>query len=132
MEVLSLISIVAGYGTLCKTIAELHSNIEVAIILSRGKLASSHMKTGGPAPDEEEFRKMISQLDTVITTIKANEDKFGELQSVSIHYKYVDGLFFPINEFDTLIVGIMPPYDSNFVNRVSSLIEQERREKSSP
>ena len=94
-------------------------------MLSKGKLAASHLKSGGPAPDEGEFRKMLSQLETVIATIKMNEDKFGELQFVAIHYKYVDGLFFPINIDDTLIVGIMPPYDNDLLVRISTLIKNE-------
>jgi hypothetical protein len=117
----------AGYGALCKAVSELHSNAEVVLVLSKGKLAASHMKSGGPAPDEGEFRKMLSQLETVITTVKTNEDKFGELQFVAIHYKYVDGLFFPINVDDTLIVGIMPPYDSDLLARISTLIKEEQQ-----
>ena len=116
-----------GYGALCKAVSELHSNAEVVLVLSRGKLTASHLKSGGPAPEEGEFRKVLSQLESVITTIKANEDKFGELRFVAIHYTYVDGLFFPIDEADTLIVGIMPPYDDSFVAKVSSLVEKERR-----
>ena len=115
------------YAALCKAVAELSSSAEVVLILSNGKLAASHMKSGGPTPEEGEFRSMISQLETVIATVKANEDKFGELQSVAIHYKYIDGLFFPINEFDTLVVGILPPYDSSLMAKVSTLIEKERR-----
>ena len=117
----------AGYGALCKAVSELHSNAEVVLVLSRGKSTASHLKSGGPAPDEGEFRKVLTQLESVITTIKANEDKFGELRFVAIHYAYVDGLFFPIDEADTLIVGIMPPYDDSFVAKVSSLVEKERR-----
>ena len=116
----------AGYGALCKAVSELNRNAEVVLVLSKGKLAASHMKSGGPSPDEKEFRKMLAQLETVVSAIKENEDKFGELQFVAIHYKYVDGLFFPINNSDTLIIGIMPPYDSNFVSKVSSLVEKNR------
>lgn len=116
----------AGYVALCKAVSELHSNAEVVIVLSKGKLAASHMKSGGPAPDEGEFRKMLSQLESVIDTIKANEDKFGDLRFVAVHYRYVNGLFFPINDSDTLIVGIMPPYDETFISKVSSLVDKEK------
>jgi hypothetical protein len=116
----------AGYGALCKAVSELHNGAEVVLVISRGRLAASHIKSGGPAPDEGEFRKMLSQLETLITTIRANEDKFGELRFVAIHYKYVDGLFFPIDDTDTLVVGIMPPYDDSFVAGVSSLVENEK------
>ena len=118
----------ASYGALCKAVSELHSSAEVVLVISKGKLAASHIKSGGPAPDEGEFRNVLSQLETVITTIKANEDKFGDLRFVAIHYKYVDGLFFPIDDTDTLVVGIMPPYDDSFVTKVSSLVEKEKRQ----
>jgi hypothetical protein len=114
-----------SYGALCKAVSELHSSAEVVIVLSNGKLAASHMKSGGPAPDEAEFSKMLSQLESVISTVKANEDKFGDLRFIAIHYRYVDGLFFPINDHDTLIVGIMPPYDDGFVAKVSSLVDKQ-------
>src|SRR5574338_313741 len=116
----------ASYSTLCKSVAELDKSAEVVLVLSRGKLAGSHMKSGGPAPDEGEFRKMLSQLETVISAIKANEDKFGELESVSVHYRYVDGLFFPINATDTLVVGIVPPYSDSFAGSVASLVKKEK------
>jgi hypothetical protein len=116
----------ASYAALCKAVSELHSSAEVVIVLSKGKLAASHMKSGGPAPDEAEFSKMLAQLESVISTVKANEDKFGELQFIAIHYRYVDGLFFPIDNDDTLIVGIMPPYDDSFVAKVSSLVEKQK------
>ncbi|HEX2014023.1 MAG TPA: hypothetical protein VLA68_02225 [Nitrososphaera sp.] len=117
-----------NYSGLCKAVADIHANAEVVIVLSKAKLAASHLKSGGPAPDEKEFRKMISQLDKVITTVKTNEDKFGDLGFVTVHYKYVDGLFFPINDKDTLIIGIMPPYDHDaFVSRVTALVNKEKK-----
>ena len=117
-----------NYKALCKGVSELDPNSEIVIVISKGRLAASHMKSGGPEPDEEEFRKMISQIDTVIKTVKANEDKFGELGFVTVHYKYVDGLFFPISNNDTLIVGIMPPYDhDSFVDGVTSLLAKQKK-----
>ena len=121
---------VGSYATLCRAVAELSKNAEVVLVLSGGKLAASHMKFGGPTPNEDEFRSMLSQLENVIATIKINQDKFGELESVAIHYKYVDGLFFPINNSDTLIVGIMPPYDPAFSASVMSLIKKQALKRS--
>jgi hypothetical protein len=81
-------------------------------------------------PDEDEFGKMISQLETVIRTIKSNEDKFGELGFITIHYRYIDGLLFPINDHDTLVVGVVQPYDRDkVVGKVSALIEREQEKR---
>ena len=118
-----------NYNQLCKAAASLHGNIEVAIVLSGGKLVASYLKEGGPMPDEDEFGKMISQLETVIRTIKSNEDKFGELGFITIHYRYIDGLLFPINDHDTLVVGMVQPYDCDkVVGKVSALIESRKRD----
>jgi hypothetical protein len=112
-----------SYNELCKQASGAHKNIEVAIVLSGGGLAASHIRSGGPVPDEEEFTSMILQLETVIRTTKANEDKFGKLGFISVHYEFIDGLFFPINEQDTLIVGVVHPYDHDaLVSKISSLM----------
>jgi hypothetical protein len=117
-----------NYSELCKAVADLHGSIEVAIILSKGKLVASHLKLGGPAPDEGEFRNMISQIEMIIRTSKINEDKFGEMGFIVIHYKYIDGFFFPINDNDTLIVGVIQPYDhDNLVNGILTLMSQRKR-----
>ena len=100
-----------NYQELCKAVAGLHSGVEVAMVLSGSKLAASHLKSGGPAPDEDEFHYMISQIEMIVRETKANEDKFGELGFITIHYKYIDGLFFPLNDHNTLIVGVVQPYD---------------------
>ena len=100
-----------NYQELCKAVAGLHSSVEVAMVLSGGKLAASHLKSGGPAPDEDEFHYMISQIEMIVRATKANEDKFGEVGFITIHYKYIDGLFFPLNDHDTLIVGVVQPYE---------------------
>lgn len=91
--------------------AGLHGSVEVAMVLSNGKIIGSYLKSGGPVPDEDEFRYMISQIEMIVRATKANEDKFGELGFITIHYKYIDGLFFPLNDRDTLIVGAVQPYD---------------------
>ena len=100
-----------NYQELCKVVAELHGSIEVAMVLSDNKIVSSQLKSGGPTPDKDEFGHMISQIEMIVKTTKANEDKFGELGFITIHYKYIDGLFFPLNDHDTLIVGVVQPYE---------------------
>ncbi|HEV8404397.1 MAG TPA: hypothetical protein VGQ13_00670 [Nitrososphaera sp.] len=100
-----------NYQELCRAVAELHGSIEVTMVLSDNKIVGSNLKSGGPTPDKDEFRHMISQIGMIVKTTKANEDKFGELGFITIHYKYIDGLFFPLNDHDTLIVGVVQPYD---------------------
>jgi hypothetical protein len=100
-----------NYHELCKAVIGLDGNVEVAMVLSDVTLAASHMKSGGPSLDEDEFHHMISQIKMIVTATKANEDKFGELGFVTVHYKYIDGLFFPLIDQDILVVGIMQPYN---------------------
>src|SRR5574339_505142 len=100
-----------NYRELCERVVGIHSGIEVAMVLSNDKLAASQLKLGGPAPDEDEFRHMISQIKMIVKATKANEDKFGELGFITIHYKYIDGLFFPLTGHDTLIIGVVQPYE---------------------
>jgi hypothetical protein len=49
---------------------------------------------------------------------------------ITIHYRYIDDLLFPINDHDTLVVGMVQPYDRDkVVGKVSALIEGERAGK---
>jgi len=112
-----------NYDELCKVIAALHNNIEVVIVLSNNKLAASYLKSGGPVPDEDEYRSMISQIESIIRTTRVNEDKFGCLEFIVIHYKYITGLFFPLDDDDTLITGIVQPYNhDDLVSKILKLV----------
>ena len=109
--------------------AELHASVEVAMVLSENKLVASHLKSGGPAPEEEEFNYMISQIEMIVRATKANEDKFGKLSFITIHYKYIDGVFFPLNDRDTLIVGVLQPYEHDVLTgRILTLLARARWE----
>jgi hypothetical protein len=116
-----------SHQELCKAVACLHGSVEVAMVLSNDKLVSSHIKSGGPAPDEDEFRHMISQIGMIVRTIRANEDKFGDLVSITIHYRFIDGLFFPLNDSDTLVVGVVQPYDHDaLAGKISELLARKK------
>ena len=118
------ITLPMNYHELCKAAVKLDGNIEVAMVLSKSKLVASYLKSGGPAPGEDEFGKMISQMEAVLDMAKSNEDKFGDLSSIAIHYQFVDGLFFVINRSDTLVVGVTPPYDSGLADKISALLRK--------
>lgn len=116
-----------NYQELCKTVTGLHGSIEVAMVLSSDKVAASHLKSGGPVPDEDEFRHMISQIEMIVKATKANEDKFGDLGFITIHYKHIDGLFFPLNDHDTLIVGVVQPYDhDSLAGKILTLLARKK------
>jgi hypothetical protein len=116
-----------NYQELCKAVSDLHGSIEVAMVLSKDKLAASHLKSGGPAPDEDEFHFMISQIEMIVKATKANEDKFGELGFITIHYKYIDGLFFPLSGQDTLVVGVVQPYEHDaLTGRILTLLARKK------
>ena len=104
-----------NYHDLCKSVVNLNASVEVAMILSGDKVVGSHLRSGGPTPEEDEFRQMISQIEMIIRTTKTNEDKFGDLGFITIHYKYIDGLFFPLNDRETLIVGAVQPYEHDLL-----------------
>lgn len=116
-----------NYQELCREVAGLHGSIEVAMVLSNDKLAATHLKSGGPAPDEDEFSYMISQIEMIVKATKANEDKFGELGFITIHYKYIDGLFFPLSDHDTLIIGVVQPYDhDSLAGKILTLLARKK------
>ncbi|HEY3094286.1 MAG TPA: hypothetical protein VGJ42_00850 [Nitrososphaera sp.] len=116
-----------SYQELCNAVAGLDRRIEVAMVLSNNKIIGSHLKSGGPAPDQDEFSQMISQIEMIVRTTKANEDKFGDLGFITIHYKYIDGLFFPLNDRDTLIVGAVQPYEHDVLaGKILTLLVRKR------
>ena len=116
-----------NYQELCKAVAGLHGSVEVAMVLSSDKVAASHLKSGGPAPDEDEFHHMISQIEMIVKATKANEDKFGDLGFITIHYKYIDGLFFPLDNQNTLIIGVVQPYDHDaLTGKILTLLARKK------
>lgn len=116
-----------NYQELCKEVVGLHGSVEVSMVLSKDKLAASHLKSGGPAPDEDEFQHMISQIEMIVRATKANEDKFGELAFIAVHYKYIDGLFFPLSDRDTLIVGVVQPYQHDVLaGKILTLLARKK------
>ena len=49
---------------------------------------------------------------------------------ITIHYRYIDGLLFPINDHDTLVIGMVQPHDCDkVVGKVSTLIERVRESR---
>jgi len=116
-----------NYQELCKEVTDLHGSVEVSMVLSDNKVAASHLKSGGPAPDEDEFHHMISQIEMIVRATKANEDKFGELAFITVHYKYIEGLFFPLSDHDTLIVGVVEPYEHDVLaGKILTLLARKR------
>ena len=116
-----------NYQELCREVSDLHTSVEVVMVLSNDKVAASNLKSGGPVPDEDEFHYMISQIEMIVRATKANEDKFGELGFITIHYKHIDGLFFPLTGHDTLIIGVVQPYEHDVLTgKIVTLLARKK------
>jgi hypothetical protein len=110
------------YDHLCVELANLDESIVAAFVLSK-KVAGMHLKMNVPKIKEEDTRLLAQQTATVIAITRANERLFGKVSFLLVHHEFVDGIFFPVDDDTTVLVGLVQPYDQGkVVEKVSKKI----------
>lgn len=98
------------YDQLCAEIADLDGSIVATFVLSK-KVAGMHVKMNVPQIKEEDTRLLAEQTSTVVGITRTNERLFGKVGFMLVHHEFVDGMFFPVNDDTTVLVGLVQPYD---------------------
>ncbi len=102
------------YDHLCVDLAKLDGSIVATFVLSK-KVAGMHLKLNVPKIKEEDTRLLAQQTATVIGITRANERLFGKVSFLLVHHEFVDGIFFPVDDDVTVLVGLVQPYDQDSV-----------------
>lgn len=115
---------VKSYDQFCSDLARMDGAIVAAFVLSRDILGS-HVKLNVPQLKEEDARRLAEQTDTIMRITGTNERLFGQVVYVLIHHESVDGMFFPVDDSTTVLVGLVRPYDQEKVaQRVAERIKK--------
>jgi hypothetical protein len=102
------------YDHLCVDLAKLDESIVATFVLSK-KVAGMHLKMNVPKIKEEDTRLLAQQTATVIGITRSNERLFGKVSFLLVHHEFVDGIFFPVDDDVTVLVGLVQPYDQDSV-----------------
>lgn len=102
------------YDRLCTEITELDESIVAAFVLGKNVLGM-HVKMNVPKIKDEDARLLAEQTATVIGITRSNERLFGKVGFMLVHHEFVDGLFFPVDEKTTVLVGLVRPYDQEAI-----------------
>jgi hypothetical protein len=91
-------------------------------------------REGGPLEDgsfkdysleltETQIAKLASQVDTVVSIGKTNEQFFGKMSYVHFKFQFLNVILFSLDTFKILAVGIGEPYDleKKLVEQISKL-----------
>ncbi|AIC14552.1 hypothetical protein [Nitrososphaera viennensis] len=98
------------YDQLCAELAGLEESIVATFVLS-DKVAGMHVKMNVPKIKEEDAQLLADQTATVIGITRTNERLFGKVGFLLVHHEFVDGIFFPVDDDITVLIGLVQPYD---------------------
>lgn len=102
---------VSHYSQFCARLAELDGAIVAAFVLTKGGIAGSHLKINVPALKQEDADRLAQQTGVVMEITRSNERLFGDVGFVLVRHESIDGIFFPADNSETVLVGLVRPYD---------------------
>lgn len=108
------------YNRFCEELVSADEALVAAFVVLDG-IRGSHIKLDVPVLKEEDAKRISKQTDTVMGIIKSNEHLFGQLGYVLVHHESVDGMFFPIDDSLTVLVGLIKPYDPDKIEQAVRL-----------
>ncbi len=98
------------YDQLCSELANLDDSIVASFVISKSILGI-HVKLNVPKIKDEDTLLLAEQTSQVLKIMRTNERPFGQVGFVLVHHEFVDGIFFPVNEDLTVLVGLVQPYE---------------------
>lgn len=106
----------AQYDSFCRELVDLDESLVAAFVLSDG-IRGSHIKLDVPVLKEEDAQRLSEQTATVMDIVKSNERLFGQVEFVLVRHESVDGMFFPVDNSTTVLVGLVKPYDQEKIEQ---------------
>jgi hypothetical protein len=109
------------YTKVLESIVGLDENIIGAAVIAETVYA--HVKSNPLKLTETQIAKLASQVDTVVSIGKTNEQFFGKMSYVHFKFQFLNVILFSLDTFKILAVGIGEPYDleKKLVEQISKL-----------
>lgn len=115
-----------GADRFCADLAEADDAIMAAFVLSDG-IKGSHLKLNVPALKEEDALRLSDQTEVIMNITRTNERLFGRVGFVLVNHESIDGIFFPVDESTTVLVGLARPYDQEkVIGKVAGMISSSK------
>lgn len=115
---------VKSYEQFCADLASMDGAIVAAFVISGG-IQGSHVKLNVPQLKDEDARRLAEQTDAIMRITGSNERLFGQVVYVLVHHESIDGMFFPVGDGTTVLVGLVRPYDQDrMAQRVADRIKR--------
>jgi len=104
------------YPRFCEELVGLDEAMVAAFVVSDG-ICGSYIKLNVPVLKDDDAKRLSKQTDTVMGIVRSNERLFGQLGYVLVHHEAVDGMFFPVDDTTTVLVGLIKPYDQDKIEQ---------------
>lgn len=120
------------YGQFCARLAELDDAMVAVFVLTKGGIAGSHLKINVPALKQEDADRLAQQTGVIMEITRSNERLFGDVGFVLVRHESIDGIFFPASNSETVLVGLVRPYDLEDISaRVAGAVKESKMWKKS-
>jgi hypothetical protein len=107
----------------CKAVANLHGNVQAAVIVSGGEMKERYVRPGVPVPPAAELEKLFLRAEVFASMTRESDHLFGRTEYILTSHEMLDTFIFPVKGMDVLIVPIVKPYDRDeLLGRIAGLL----------
>ena len=107
----------------CEAVANLHENIQAAVVVSGGEMKERYVRPGVPVPPAAELERLFLRAEVFAGMARESDHIFGKTEYVLTSHETLDTFIFPIKGRGVLIVPIVKPYDRDeLMGRVFRLL----------
>lgn len=110
----------ADYSFLCARLCNNVDGIAGAWTFKEADLVASCSRSGFPAPNRIEQKKMFVQAHLMIEMAQTNQQMYGAVKYVSVSFANADCYLFPMNDDIVLGIACVSPYSMDVIKRAIS------------
>jgi hypothetical protein len=110
-------------GDLCEAVANLHANIQAAVMVSGGEIKERYVRPGVPVPPALELERLFLRAEVFASMTRESDHLFGRTEYILTSHEMLDTFIFPVKGRGVLIVPVAKTYDSKeLLGRIASLL----------
>lgn len=110
---------------LLRDIVESRADITSAVIISKGKAAETHSRSGALTPPDADLKRMVLQTELLVGMIMTNERVVGETRFIMISHADINALIVPAKTGKILVLVFTDLRDVEGLAR--NALQQARR-----